>query len=200
MQQMPEPFRGARVTQAKQKQVLQGSKFGAPLCQVCQLDVWARCPEEWRRRVTDNERTAAQYHKLFGDAPSGRNKREKKRKRKEETGAGIGSGGGAGGGREEAVGERKKGRVQDVAGEVMVGLGISRGNGESAGGATGRAEGGHNKGKKGSGCKEGKGKTEAQQSNAWTVKGKVDTKGKKGKGATREGGGLKAKAKGTEAS
>jgi hypothetical protein len=185
--------------QQKQKQVLQGSKFGASLCQVCQLDVWARSPEEWRRRVTDNERTAAQYLKLFGDAPVGRNKREKKkRKWKEETG----SRGGADGGKEEAVRQKTKGWAQDVAGEVMTELGIARGNGGRD--AAGRDEGGLKKGrKKGKGYKEGKGKQEAktaQELKVRTVKGKVDKEGKETKvnEGEREGERLKAKAHATK--
>ena len=63
---------------------LQELRCGAALCQLCQLEAFARSPEEWRRRAADNERTAAQYQKLFGSAAESQNQKKRERKKRKQ--------------------------------------------------------------------------------------------------------------------
>jgi hypothetical protein len=102
---------------------VQDSRCGAPLCQLCHAEAWARSPEEWRRRAADTERTAAQYQKLFGDAPGSASQRKRDKKRKRQRGRDTGGGTEAAGAEEVPV--PRKGRAGDVVEEVMQELGIS---------------------------------------------------------------------------
>lgn len=105
-------------------QALQSSRIGAPLCQVCQVELWVRSAEEWRRRVTGNERMSAQFQRLFGDSPAAvkKGKEKRKKRQRQEDPAAIGA----------PAGDRMKAQANELVSEVMAELGIvSAGGGHS---------------------------------------------------------------------
>lgn len=61
---------------------VQGSKYGAPLCETCMLELYRRSPESWRRRITSSEKQQAQYEKLFSDSASSKSKAKRKAQKK----------------------------------------------------------------------------------------------------------------------
>jgi len=109
---------------------LQGTKFGGPLVQVCQLELYQHNPSSWRKRLLDDAKVAAQYQKLFGDTPASKKGRDKKkRKRQQADGDGhvalpAASASQAGALRDSGVSSAS---VKDVTAEVMDALGVSGG-------------------------------------------------------------------------
>lgn len=66
---------------------MQASKYGEPLCQAFQLELFKAGADEWRKRMHSSAKIKAQYEKLFADsiAKEAKAKRKsKKRKGKEE--------------------------------------------------------------------------------------------------------------------
>lgn len=60
----------------------QDSKYGAPLCETCMMELYRNSADTWRRKMESSEKMQAQYEKLFGDSRSSRSKATRKAKEK----------------------------------------------------------------------------------------------------------------------
>lgn len=60
----------------------QASKFGEPLCQAFQLDLFRSGADEWRKRMHSSEKIKAQYEKLFADSIAKEAKAKRKSKKR----------------------------------------------------------------------------------------------------------------------
>ena len=82
------------VVHGRAYECMQASKFGEPLCQAFQLDLFRSGAEEWRKRMHSSEKIKAQYEKLFADsiAKEAKAKRKSKKRKGEEGSHGTPSG------------------------------------------------------------------------------------------------------------
>lgn len=61
---------------------MQASKFGEPLCQAFQLELFASGEDEWRKRMQSSAKIKAQYERLFADSIAKEAKAKRKSKKR----------------------------------------------------------------------------------------------------------------------
>eukprot|EP00892_Ulva_mutabilis_P004889 jgi/Ulvmu1/2772/UM014_0230.1 len=61
---------------------VQGSKYGAILCETFMTELYRSSADSWRRRMEASEKMRMQYEKLFGDCRAGKSKASRNAKRK----------------------------------------------------------------------------------------------------------------------